>query len=115
MKAAAFDSVAKTWTQVIPQREWYSIQEVTTILHTGGPSVRNSIKRGTLTGHRVGGLVKVRHDNLVAYIARRGEVPEAGAGGLVIEEIIPDKIKSAQAIVADLAPEDLSFLDESEE
>lgn len=118
MRAADWDEAQGEWIHHIPSQEYYSVQEVSTILDTGGPSVRNSIKRGTIKAYKVNGVVKVQHDDLLAYIARRQAIPTAGE--LVIEEIVPES-KRKQAKVAaelvddeDIDEDDLAFLDEED-
>lgn len=117
MRAASFDESKGIWTQTVPQMQYYSVQDVCTILDVGGPAVYQSVSRGTLPGYRVNGVVSIKHEDLVAYIDRRqtGEVIQSGA--LTIERIEP-KDKDGAAAVAmgaestdgDLEESDLDFL-----
>lgn len=115
MRAAEFDSANEVWVQRTPQKEWYTIQDVCTILDVGGPSVYGAIKRGTLRGFRVNGVAHVKHVDLINYISRRQGEAEYDASGFVIEEIVPDKGKGGLEDDMDLDEVDeeteLDFLD----
>lgn len=121
--AAVFDEKKEAWIQTIPHKEFYRIPEIAAILLTGDVSVRESIKRGTLAGVRVNGVVRVRHVAIVDYLARRGSVV-SGDGTMIIEDIIPTKAaRNPASIAASLIPagggdveveDDLAFLDEDD-
>jgi excisionase family DNA binding protein len=121
MRAAFLNDAEGRWEQTVAVQEWYSVQDVCTILAVGNPSVYGAIKRGTLKAYRVSGVVKVKHDDLVSYIARRSAEPSLDPGALQIEEIIPEREadKAAQAMMpegsqppASAAGGDLEFLEE---
>jgi len=120
MKAAQLNEDRKVWIQEIPQAEFYSIQEVCTILHVGGPSVYGAVRRGTLRGVRVNGVAHVRHEALLNYINRRKTAPMFDSGELVVEDIVPEKeaAKAASSMArpappgADAVNEEFDFLGE---
>lgn len=120
MHAAELNTKGKVWTQTVPQKEYYTVKNVSVILDVGPVQIRGWIKRGTLKAYRVNGVISVKHEDLVAYIARRGSAGRI-TGELMIEEIIPERKKSkasrAAALVddEDLDEDDLSFLDADDE
>lgn len=75
------------WVQTIPQKEWYSAQDVAVILNIGTTQVYGSVNRATLQGYKVDGVVRIRHEDLVAYIERRETTGTAGEGTVVVERI----------------------------
>jgi len=101
MRAAELNEAGAVWEQTVPVKEYYTIQDVCTILDVGGPSVYGAIKRGTLRGVRINGVAHVSHEALLAYINRRGQAQTFDASTLVIEDIIPEKeaAKAAASMV----------------
>lgn len=87
MHAASFDVKTKIWTQKIAYQQYYSVQTVCTILGVGSPSIYSALHRGTLKGYRVGGVAHVKHEDLMAYIARRNAIPMVDRSN--IEAILP--------------------------
>ena len=119
MKAAQLNQEGTAWIQEIPVKEWYTIQDVCVILNAGGPSIYGAIKRGTMKGHRVNGVNHVKHENLLAYMARRAATPTFDPSQLDIQEILPevsaDKAAGAMAGPNTSVPTEevnLDFLDE---
>ena len=91
VNAAELNEAKQAWEQIVPFKDYYTVQDVCTILNVGGPSVYGAIKRGTLRGVRVNGVAHVRHDALIQYIARRGQATTFDPSQLVIEDIVPEK------------------------
>lgn len=118
MRVAILNEERQVWEQNIPMKEWYTIQDVCVILDVGGPSAYGAIKRGTMKGHRVNGVVHVSHANLLAYISRRTASPTFDPSQLDIQEILPaDEAEQVAAkMTAPDAPVDeavnLDFLDD---
>lgn len=110
MRAAELNEAGGVWEQTVPVKEYYTIQDVCTILDVGGPSVYGAVKRGTLRGVRINGIAHVRHDALLAYINRRGQAKTFDPSSLVIEDIIPEK--EAEKAAASMAREPGGELDE---
>lgn len=102
MKAARLNEQDKIWEQHMPIKDWYTIQGVCMILNVGGPSVYGAIKRGTMKGHRVNGVVHVSHENLLAYISRRAASPTFDPSQLDIQEILPAAV--AEQAAASMTP-----------
>ena len=107
MQAAFLNEKDQVWEQKILVREYYTVQEVCTILNVGGPGVYGAIKRGTLRGVRINQVVHVAHDALLAYLSRRSNAPVFDPTQLVIEDIVPDRESSKTA--KSMAPEDADF------
>jgi len=117
VNAAELNEAKGAWIQAVPVKDYYTVQDVCTILNVGGPSVYGAIKRGTLRGVRVNGVAHVRHEALVAYIARRGQATTFDPSQLVIEDIVPEKEASKTAAAMAREPgdelsEEFDFLDE---
>lgn len=116
MKAALLNEEQGQWEQTIPVKEWYTVQDVCVIMNVGGPSVYGAIKRGTLKAYRVSGVVHVKHEDLIAYLARRSAAPSFDPSALVIEEIVPGAGDEAAATAMGATPADeagdLEFLSE---
>jgi hypothetical protein len=84
------------WYLEMPVQEYYSIQETSRITGMGTTQVYSCIDRGTLPGYLVGvtgqQTKKVKHDDLVAYIAKRMSGVQSGPiGAPAIVKIIPGR------------------------
>lgn len=90
-KASYCNQDEKQWESIKPFKPWYTIQEVANIMGVGGPNVYGAIGRGTLPGYMVNSVKMVKHDDLIAYMARKGDAPVFDPSQLVITKIIPDK------------------------
>jgi len=121
MRPAIFSDEDQQWVQVVPHKEYYTVQDISVILNVGGPSVYGAIKRGTLKGVRVNGKVHATHDALVAYIQKRIATQVSfSESGLVIEDIVPTEEagRVAAQMLQGVTPEGgdeavgLDFLDE---
>jgi excisionase family DNA binding protein len=116
MRAAILNEAQGQWEQTVPAKDWYTVQDVCVIMDVGGPSVYGAIKRGTLKAWRVQGVVHVKHEDLLAYLARRSAAPSFDPSALVIEEIIPGAGDEAAAEAMGATPGgdagDLEFLEE---
>ena len=111
MNAGTYDAEKGSWLMYLPAREWYSVQETSQILGVGGPTVYSAIRRGSLVAYKVGGSTKVKHDDLVNYIARRmSNAVATTTADEAIARIIPSEVSSkkadkmAGAIAADAPP-----------
>lgn len=86
MRPATFDNDNNQWVQIIPQREYYSIQDASHILDMGTTQIYGSIKRGTIVAYKVDGVVRIKHDDMIEYINKRGAVSSPRG---IIELIVP--------------------------
>lgn len=48
----------------LPEREWYSLKEAVSLGFGGYSTLRKSISQGKLRAHKIGGLIKVRREDL---------------------------------------------------
>ena len=110
MRAAELNEQEQKWVQSVPVKEFYTVQDVCVILNVGGASVYGAIKRGTVAGVRVGGVVHIRHAALEAYLQRRGAAPVFDPDNLVIEDIIPEREAAKSA--SNMLPEDADDFDD---
>jgi len=106
MNAATYNEETKVWTATIAYQEWYSVQDVGQILGVGGPTVYSAIKRGSCVAYKVSRTTKVKHDDLVAYIAKRmSSAAATTTADATIAKIIPvvesqDKAKRLASAIA---------------
>jgi len=114
MRPANLNEQVGVWEQTVVVKDFYSIQDVCTILNVGGPSVYGAVKRGTMRGVRVNGVAHVRHDALLAYISRRTASPTFDPSQMVIEDIVPEQeaAKAAAAMLPEGENLDLDFLEQ---
>lgn len=91
MRAATLNEKDGVWTQTVPVKEFYSVQDTQVILNVGGPSIYSAIKRGTLKGVRLNNVVHIRHAALLEYLSRRSSAPLFDPNNLVVEDIVPEK------------------------
>lgn len=108
MNPGTYDEEAKHWVCTVPGQEWYSVQDVSIILGIGGPSVYNAIQRGSLVAYKVGGSTKVKHEDLQAYISRRGQTQQTQrTADTLIERIVPEvqETRKAEQIAREAAAE----------
>jgi excisionase family DNA binding protein len=99
MNPGLFNADKKVWVLEVPATDWYSVQDASIILNTGGPSVYNAINRGSLVAYKVGGSTRIKHEDLVDYISKRGrsEVRNEGIRE-AIEKIVPSAVEKTRAL-----------------
>lgn len=61
----------KTWIQRWEFKHYYSILEVSYLLHIATPQLYDWLRRGKLKGVKVGKHIHIEHDELVRFIDRR--------------------------------------------
>mgnify|MGYP003585089812 FL=1 len=52
----------------LPEREWHSLKEAVALGYGGYSTLRNYIAQGRLRAYKIGGLVKVRREDLDALV-----------------------------------------------
>jgi hypothetical protein len=86
MRPAAI--VEDNWIQKVPLKEFYNVQDLVVILDVGSPSIYETIRSGNIPAFRVDGVLCVRHDDLLAYIRRRGMSVQPDRE-IVVEKFVP--------------------------
>lgn len=56
--------------------EMFSVAQVAALLHVGSSTVRRLIDRGELPAYRIGAVIRVRADDLTAYMHAAQVRPE---------------------------------------
>ena len=60
----------------LPERDWYSLRESVELGYGGYSTLRKYIAQGKLRAHKIGGLLKVRREDLEAIVEPAGPEPK---------------------------------------